>query len=563
MDSRGTIKCLEAVMQRDAMEFDVVVVGGGPAGLSTAIRLRQLALEAGRELSVCLVEKGAEVGAHIMSGAVFEPSALNELFPEWREMGAPLQSPVSSDEIYYLSSSRLSIRVPGVLAPETMHNEGNYIVSLGNVCRWLGQQAEALGVDVFAGFPAADVLYDEQGRVKGVVTADMGVDRSGNQKGSFTPGIELIGKQTVFAEGCRGHLGKQLIHQYRLDADSDPQHYGLGIKEVWEIPAEQHVPGLVIHSTGWPLTVSGAQGGAFMYHLENRQVVIGQVVDLNYRNPFLSPFDELQQLKHHPLYEQFLRGGSRISYGARAIAKGGLQSLPKMHFPGGLLIGCDAGTLNFAKIKGSHTAMKSGILAAETIFEALLVDDAAGQDLADYAIRFKNSSIHEELHQQRNFGPALHRFGSLIGAAYAWLDLNLLKGKTPWTLRDTRADYSTMVRADQAKAIDYPKPDNVLSFDKTSSVYLSNTNHEEDQPCHLMLRDAQLPIAFNLTTYAEPAQRYCPAGVYEVVEDGEQKRFQINAQNCLHCKTCDIKDPSQNITWRVPEGGGGPNYTSM
>ena len=550
-------------MQREAMEFDVVIVGAGPAGLSAAIRLRQLAVAQGKELSVCLVEKGAEVGAHIMSGAVFEPTALNELFPDWREKGAPLNTAVKTDEIFYLSSCRRAVRVPGLFAPSTMHNDGNYIVSLGNVCRWLGQQAEALGVDVFPGFPAAEVLYDESGAVRGVLTADMGVGRSGLKKGSFTAGIELIGKQTVFAEGCRGHLGKELIRRFNLDAHADPQHYGLGIKEVWEIPADQHMPGLVIHSTGWPLTQTGTQGGAFMYHLEDRKVVIGQVVDLNYRNPFLSPFDELQQLKHHPLYRQYLEGGTRVSYGARAIAKGGLQSLPKMHFPGGLLIGCDAGTLNFAKIKGSHTAMKSGLLAAETIFDALTANDDVGQDLVDYGVRFKNSTVHAELHKQRNFGAAIHRFGSLLGAAYAWVDLNLLKGKLPWTFRDKSPDYSTLLTIEEAREIHYPRPDNVLSFDKTSSVYLSNTNHEEDQPCHLRLEDSSIPLSVNLPIFAEPAQRYCPAGVYEVMKSETNSRFQINAQNCLHCKTCDIKDPSQNIVWRTPEGGGGPNYSSM
>lgn len=551
-------------MQRESMEFDVLIVGSGPAGLGAAIKLRQLAIEAKRELSVCVLEKGAEIGAHIMSGAVFEPRALDELFPDWDLMGAPLHTPVEVDEIFYLSSAQTAIRVPGAFVPKTLHNRGNYIISLGNLCRWLAEQAEKLGVEIFPGFPAADVLYDEQGRVKGVVTADMGIGRDGSAKDGFVAGIELHASQTLFAEGCRGHLGKELIKRFSLDESADAQHYGLGIKEVWEVPEEQHRPGLVVHSTGWPLAGRGAQGGAFMYHLEDRQVVVGQVLDLNYRNPHLSPFDEFQQLKHHPLFADYLKGGARISYGARAIAKGGLQSLPRMHFPGGLLIGCDAGTLNFAKIKGSHTAMKCGILAAESVFEALVADSSPGQDLAGFATRFRDSWLYLELHEQRNFGPAMHRFGNLLGAAYAWADLNLFAGRLPWTLHDGKGDHMSLLDAADAPTIEYPRPDGVISFDKASSVFLSNTNHEEDQPCHLRLRDPSIPLELNLPRFAEPAQRYCPAGVYEVLQaaDGAPV-FQINAQNCLHCKTCDIKEPSQNIIWRPPEGGGGPNYISM
>jgi len=549
------------------MEFDVVVVGAGPAGLSAACRLKQKAAEAGSEISVCVVEKGSEVGAHILSGAVFEPRALNELFPDWKELGAPLNTEVKRDDIYVLKDGSSSIKVPDLFVPKTMHNQGNYIISLGNLCRWLAQQAENLGVEIYPGFAAQEVLFDENGVVRGIITGDMGVDREGNPKdGMYTPGMELRGKYTLFAEGCRGHLGKQLIKRFNLDSDADTQHYGIGLKEIWEIDPAKHEQGLVVHTAGWPLDVMKKEntGGSFLYHLENNQVVVGLIVDLSYSNPFLSPFDEFQRLKHHPVISQYLEGGKRISYGARALAKGGINSLPKMVFNGGALIGCDLGTMNVAKIKGSHTAMKSGMLAAEAVADALLAGSEGGDQLNSYVDAFKASWLHEELFASRNFGPAMHKFGPMLGAAFNYVDQNWFGGKLPFTLRDTKPDYACLKLAADSTRIDYPKPDGKLSFDKLSSVFLSSTNHEEEQPCHLKLADAGIPIGTNLPLYDEPAQRYCPAGVYEVItqEDGS-KRFQINAQNCVHCKTCDIKDPSQNITWVTPEGAGGPTYPNM
>ncbi|MGH8404046.1 MAG: electron transfer flavoprotein-ubiquinone oxidoreductase [Pseudomonas sp.] len=554
-------------MEREYMEFDVVIVGAGPAGLSAACRLKQKAAEAGKEISVCVVEKGSEVGAHILSGAVFEPRALNELFPDWKELGAPLNTPVVRDDIYVLRSSEASTKVPDFFVPKTMHNEGNYIISLGNLCRWLAQQAENLGVEVYPGFAAQEALFDENGVVRGIITGDLGVDREGNPKdGVYTPGMELRGKYTLFAEGCRGHIGKQLIQRFNLDSDADAQHYGIGLKEIWEIDPAKHQPGLVVHTAGWPLDIMSAEntGGSFLYHLENNQVVVGLIVDLSYSNTFLSPFDEFQRLKHHPVLAQYLEGGKRISYGARAICKGGLNSLPKMVFKGGALIGCDLGTLNFAKIKGSHTAMKSGMLAADAVADRLFAESEGGDELTAYVDSFKNSWLYEELFASRNFGPAMHKFGPIIGAGFNWFDQNIHGGKMPFTLHDTKPDYACLKLAKDSKKIDYPKPDGKLSFDKLSSVFISGTNHEEEQPCHLKLKDPSIPIGTNLPLYDEPAQRYCPAGVYEVItkEDGE-KRFQINAQNCVHCKTCDIKDPSQNITWVTPEGAGGPTYPNM
>ena len=551
-------------MSREYMEFDVVVVGAGPAGLSAACRLKQKAADAGQEISVCVVEKGSEVGAHILSGAVFEPRALNELFPDWKELGAPLNTPVTRDDIYLLKNEQAASKLPNMLIPKTMHNEGNYIISLGNLCRWLAQQAENLGVEIYPGFAAQEALIDEDGIVRGIVTGDLGVDREGNPKeGMYTPGMELRAKYTLFAEGCRGHIGKQLINRFQLNANVDPQHYGIGIKELWDIDPAKHEQGLVVHTAGWPLDDENT-GGSFLYHLENNQVVVGLIVDLSYSNPYLSPFDEFQRYKHHPVIKQYLEGGKRVSYGARAIAKGGLNCLPKMVFKGGALIGCDAGTLNFAKIKGSHTAMKSGMLAAEAIAEALAAGREGGDELTAYEESFKNSWVYDELYKSRNFGAAIHKWGAVKGGAFNFIDQNIFGGKIPFTLHDTKPDYACLKHADQARKIDYPKPDGKLSFDKLSSVFLSNTNHEEDQPVHLKLIDPSIPIEKNLPLYDEPAQRYCPAGVYEVVsnDDGSQ-RFQINAQNCVHCKTCDIKDPSQNITWVAPEGTGGPNYPNM
>ncbi|BBO30099.1 electron transfer flavoprotein-ubiquinone oxidoreductase (plasmid) [Alteromonas sp. I4] len=544
------------------MEYDVVIVGAGPSGLSSACKLKQLAAASNVDISVCVVEKGSEVGAHILSGAILEPRALNELFPDWETMGAPLHTPVTKDEIQLLRSATNSATVPSAFVPFTMHNEGNYIISLGNLCRWLAEQAEALGVEIYPGFAAAEVLYHSDGSVKGIATGDMGLDANGNKKDSYVEGMELHARYTIFAEGCRGSLAKQLTNKFQLNADSAPQHYALGVKELWEIDPSMHTPGLVIHTAGWPLSEHSANGGGFLYHLEDNQVAVGLITDLNYSNTYLSPFEEFQRYKHHPTISQYLKNGKRIAYGARAISKGGIQALPKMSFPGGVLTGCNAGTLNFAKIKGTHTAMKSGMVAAESIFEALNAEQPPTTLPFDDA--FKTSWAYEELYTQRNFGPAQHKFGNIAGSAYAFLDLNIFRGRLPWTLSDKKPDHESLLTANRSKKIDYPKPDGVLSFDRLSSVFVSNTNHEEDQPCHLKLKNADIPIQVNLATYDEPAQRYCPAGVYEIVPDtSHQPRLQINAQNCLHCKTCDIKDPTQNIIWETPEGTGGPNYPNM
>lgn len=550
------------VMERESMEFDVVIVGAGPAGLSTACQLMKLAQEKEQELMVCVVEKGSEVGAHILSGAVFEPRALGELFPDWKEKGAPLNTAVTGDDIYLFNGENSAVKLPSFGVPKTMHNEGNYIVSMGNVCRWLAEQAEELGVEIFPGFPAQDVIYNEDGSVGGVITGDMGLDAEGKPKDSFMPGMELKAKYTVFAEGCRGHLGKELIAKFSLDADKSPQHYGLGFKEIWDIDPAKHQEGLVVHSAGWPLE-KDTTGGGYLYHAENNQVFVGLIVDLNYSNPHLSPFDEFQRYKHHPKIAQYLEGGKRVSYGARAMAKGGFNSLPKMTMPGAVLVGCDAGTINFAKIKGNHTAMKSGMLAAESIFEALASGDEGGKELTSYTEKYKNSWLYDELYNTRNFGPAMHKFGTFIGGAYNTLDQNFFGGKLPFNFKDDTLDHTQLKLAKDVPVINYPKPDNKLSFDKLSSVFLSNTNHEEEQPCHLKLADSSIPISVNLAKYNEPAQRYCPAGVYEVESTDEGDKFVINSQNCVHCKTCDIKDPAQNITWVTPEGTGGPNYPNM
>lgn len=546
-------------MSREVMEFDVLVVGAGPAGLSAAIKLAQQAQKSGSELSICVIEKGSEVGAHILSGAVLETTALDELLPNWQALGAPLNTSVTEDHIYLCHNETKATRLPNFLVPRTMMNHGNYIVSMGNVCRWLATQAEALGVEIFPGFTAASPLLEE-GVVKGVITGDMGISADGTHKDTYMPGMELRAKYTLFAEGCRGHLGKQLIAHFDLAAQSDPQHYAIGFKEIWDIPSEHHQAGKVIHSAGWPL--SEATGGSYMYHAENNQVLVGLIMDLNYANPHSDPFKEFQRMKHHPIFAQVLQHGKRVSYGARAIAKGGLHSLPKMTMPGGLLLGCDAGTLNFSKIKGNHTAMKSGMLAAEAVFAAVQ-SGQEGADLNEFETRFKDSWLYQELHASRNFGAAIHAYGNVLGGAFNTFEQNILRGKSPFTLRDRKDDYEQLKPASACPPIAYPKPDNVLSFDRLSSVFLTNTNHEEDQPCHLRLQDPQIPVTVNLPTYDEPAQRYCPAGVYEMLEQEGEWRLQINAQNCIHCKTCDIKDPSQNITWAVPEGMGGPNYPNM
>ncbi|HAY99962.1 MAG TPA: electron transfer flavoprotein-ubiquinone oxidoreductase [Opitutae bacterium] len=549
-------------MEREAMEFDVVIVGAGPAGLSAACRIMQIAQEQERETTVCVVEKGSEVGAHVLSGAVFEPKALNELFPDWKDRGAPLNTAVTGDTFFFYTGANSAVKLPNFAIPKPTHNKGNYIVSMANVCRWLAEQAEGLGVEIYPGFAAAEVLYDEDGAVKGIATGEMGVGADGEQKDSYVPSMELHAKYTLFAEGCRGHLGKQLLSQFNLDEGKDPQHYAIGIKEIWQIDPAKHEEGKVIHGLGWPLAESNSSGGAFMYHAENNEVYLGLITDLNYANPHLSPFEEFQRWKTHSETKKYLEGATRIAYGARALAKGGYNSLPKMHFPGGLLIGCDAGTLNSVKIKGNHTAMKSGMLAAESVMAALSAENPVS-DLSDYATAVEASWLGEELYTTRNFSGFMHKFGYILGAGMVWIDQNIFGGKLPFTLHDAKPDYACLKKASESTKIDYPKPDNTLTFDRLSSVFLSNTNHEEDQPCHLTLIDPDVPISQNLPLYDEPAQRYCPAGVYEVVEDSAGKRFQINAQNCVHCKTCDIKDPSQNITWVTPEGFGGPNYPNM
>jgi electron-transferring-flavoprotein dehydrogenase len=548
-------------MEREAMEYDVVIVGAGPSGLSAAIRLRQLCLEHDRDFSVCVVEKGSEVGAHILSGALLEPRALNELIPDWQEKDAPLNVPVTDEKFLFLGPGG-ALGLPGFILPPQFNNHGNYIVSLGNVCRWLATQAEELAVEIYPGFAAAEVLYHEDGSVKGVATGDMGLDRDGQPKPTHEPGIELHAKYTFFAEGCRGSLTKTLFERFGLREGVGPQTYGIGIKELWEVAPEQHRQGLVMHTAGWPLDLK-TYGGAFLYHLENNQVAAGFVVGLDYENPHLSPFEEFQRFKTHPAIRPIFEGGKRVAYGARALNEGGFQAIPKLVFPGGTLVGCTAGFLNVPKIKGSHTAMKTGMMAAESAFEALAGGSQGHDELTAYPERYRDSWVYDELYTARNFRPSFG-WGLVGGTLFGGFDLKVLRGRAPWTFKH-HEDHSRLKPAADCKKIEYPKPDGVVSFDRLSSVYISNTNHEEDQPVHLTLKDDSVPIEINLARYDAPEQRYCPAGVYEIIsdDDGANPRLQINAQNCVHCKTCDIKDPTQNINWVVPEGGGGPNYPNM
>ena len=548
--------------ERESMSYDVVIVGAGPSGLAAAIQLKQRAAAAEAEIGVCVLEKGSEVGAHILSGAVLESRGLDELIPDWRDRDAPIRTPVDDEKFLFLRETGAT-SIPTGLLPPALKNHGNHIISLGNLCRWLGEQAEALGVEIYPGFAASEILFDEAGIVKGVATGDMGIGVDGEPTANYAQGIELHARYTFFAEGCRGHLGRQLMDRFDLRAQAEAQTYGIGIKELWEIDPDQHRPGLVMHTAGWPLDAS-TYGGSFLYHLEDNQVAVGFVIGLDYKNPYLSPFDEFQRFKTHPAIRPTFAGGKRISYGARALNEGGVQSLPEMVFPGGALIGCEAGTLNVPKIKGTHTAMKSGMLAADAAFEAITGDGAPGPRLDGFSTAFRQSWAYKELVRARNFRPAF-KFGLFLGTLLAGFDQIVLRGHAPWTMKHGHADHETLETKDRHAPIDYPKPDGEVSFDKLSSVFISNTNHEENQPAHLTLKDPDVPITVNLERYDAPEQRYCPASVYEILtdDDGSNPGMLINAQNCVHCKTCDIKDPTQNIVWVAPEGGGGPNYPNM